>query len=135
MLLLLLTLTILPHAHAAGAKKAVVYARAAFVFPSPDETTEIVKLLKRDTEVELLDKKVDELDRLWYKLRDASGDSGWVDSHDLKILSADDSGKAGKALNGYQSKKVSISKLVHQRRICRHGYVICRSKGCPGPSR
>ncbi len=101
--------------YGAGTEKAVVHARAAFVFPSPDETTEMIKLLKRGTEVKLLDKKVDELNRLWYKLRDKSGDSGWVQSHDLKILAGEDSSKTGKAL--HKNERVTISKRSKGERL------------------
>ena len=99
------------------AQTAVVHARAAFVFPSPDETTEILKLLKKGEEVNLLDKKVDDLDRLWYLLRDPAGDTGWVESHDLKIITGTADSGNGKPPGKGGREPATISKLSKKTRL------------------
>ena len=92
-------------------QKAVVFVRAAFVFPEPDETVEIVKMLRKGHFVTTIDKKVDSLDRMWYKIKDKSGDLGRVESHDLRILSKADGEQKP------EDKLKTISKLTKRQRM------------------
>ncbi|MBF0431600.1 MAG: hypothetical protein HQK83_09995 [Fibrobacteria bacterium] len=100
-----------------AAEEAVVHARAAFMYPQPDETTDLIKYVKRGEKVKLVETAVDSLERLWYKIIDKKRDTGWVEGHDLKIiheLSASVSDE-----DDVQNKKprVSISKLTARERL------------------
>ena len=52
-----------------GAEDAIVHARAAFVYPLPDETTELLKYIKRGEKVKLLETNTDSLERGEYEMQ------------------------------------------------------------------
>ena len=96
---------------------AVVKGRAAFLFPQPDETTEIRKLILRGESLRLSGKMVDDLDRLWYRVVDQKGDTGWVESNDLSLTAKDQKKISGGSGKEKKKPKKTMSKTSQRERL------------------